>query len=122
MEFLAEPIGCPLLHSVQFGSGHQPASRKRCDGILSVRAKWKGCLADNRPPSAAEVTNTRYHYSTPPYVFLASCLIKGTEKLTLGHVLSLIYRFLQPEARPNPDVSFLPLSRTFRFNNLFSQP
>jgi hypothetical protein len=44
-------------------------------GALFPKVKWKGCEADHSPPTSAEVKKTRIYISTPPYVFMAQCLI-----------------------------------------------
>jgi hypothetical protein len=44
-------------------------------GTLSPGAKRQGCEADHSSPTTAEVKNTWINTSTPPYVFMAWCLI-----------------------------------------------
>jgi hypothetical protein len=43
---------------------------------LSLGLKWPGDEANHSPPSKAEVRNEWSYNSTPPYVFMAWCLIK----------------------------------------------
>jgi hypothetical protein len=49
--------------------------------------KWLGREADHSPLSNAEVKNARSYTSTPPYVFVAWCLIKQEIRLH-GVILS----------------------------------
>jgi len=43
--------------------------------------KWLGHETGHSPPSRAEVKNAQSYTSTPPYVFMAWCLVKYTEHL-----------------------------------------
>jgi hypothetical protein len=52
-------------------------------GTLSLGLKRPGCEADHLSPSIAEVKNARKYTSTPPYVFMAWCLIKHSGKVIL---------------------------------------
>jgi hypothetical protein len=62
-----------LIHSVQTGSGTHSASYPVGTGWLFPReVKWPGREADHSPPC-------RYT-STPPYVFIAWCLIKQAQE------------------------------------------
>jgi hypothetical protein len=45
-------------------------------GTLSLGVKRLGHEADHSLPSSAEVKNARRYTSTPPYVFVAWCLVK----------------------------------------------
>jgi len=45
-------------------------------GALTPGVKWTGLEADHSPPPSAEVKNTWSYISTPPYVFMAWCLLK----------------------------------------------
>jgi hypothetical protein len=40
-------------------------------GAVSPEIKWPGREADHSPPTYAEVKNTAFYTSTPPYVFMA---------------------------------------------------
>jgi hypothetical protein len=60
-----------LLHIVQTGSGVHPTSYKMGPGV-----KRQGREADHSPPTSAEVKNMWIYTSTPPYVFMAYCLIR----------------------------------------------
>jgi hypothetical protein len=44
-------------------------------GALSPEVKRPGRKADHSPPSNAEVKNTWIYTSTPPYAFMALCLM-----------------------------------------------
>jgi hypothetical protein len=69
VRFSTEARDLSLLHSVQTGSGAHPASMAR---TLTPGLKLPGLEADNSPPSSAEIWS---YTSTPPYVFMAYCLI-----------------------------------------------
>jgi hypothetical protein len=43
---------------------------------LSLGVKWLEHESDHSPPSSAEVKNAWSYTSTPPYVFMAWCLVK----------------------------------------------
>jgi hypothetical protein len=45
-------------------------------GDISLEVKLLGLEADHSPPSSAEVKNVWSYTSTPPYVFMARCLIE----------------------------------------------
>jgi hypothetical protein len=50
-------------------------------GALSPVVKRPGRKADHSPPSSAEIKNAWSYISTPPYVFLAWCLILHIDNL-----------------------------------------
>jgi hypothetical protein len=50
-------------------------------GILPPAVKRPGLEADNSPPSSVEIKNTWSYTSTPPYVFMAWCLIQHRIRL-----------------------------------------
>jgi hypothetical protein len=52
-------------------------------GALSLGVKRPGREADHSPPSSAEVKNAWSYTSTPPYVFMAWCLVKHRDNFTL---------------------------------------
>jgi len=59
-------------------------------GAISLRVKRPGRETDHSPPSSAEV-NTAWNYtSTPQYVFMAWCLVKKRDNLTLLLLLLLL--------------------------------
>jgi hypothetical protein len=62
-----------LLHMVQTGFGAHPIPW--VPGTLSQGVKWTGGMADHSPHTSAEVKKTWVYTSTPPYVFMALCLI-----------------------------------------------
>jgi hypothetical protein len=49
-------------------------------GVLSLGVKRPGREADHSPPSSAEVNKAWRYTSTPPYVFMAWCLVKHRNK------------------------------------------
>jgi hypothetical protein len=51
-------------------------------GILSLGVKRPRREADHSPPSSAEVKNAWSYTSTPPYVFIAWCLVKHRDNFT----------------------------------------
>jgi len=55
--------------------------------VLSLRLKRPGREADHLPPYSVEVKNAWSYTSTPPYIFMAWCLIKHRTHLH-GMVLS----------------------------------
>jgi hypothetical protein len=67
-----------LRQRVQTGSGAHPASYKIGTGGYLHGGKLPGREADHSPPSSSEVKNA----STPPYVFMARCLIKHRDNFT----------------------------------------
>jgi hypothetical protein len=48
---------------------------QRVPGDLSPGLKRRGREADHSPPTSAEVKKTWIYTSTPPYVFMAWCLV-----------------------------------------------
>jgi hypothetical protein len=44
--------------------------------------KWPGREADHSPPTIAEIKKMWIYTSTPPYAFMASCLIKHRDNFT----------------------------------------
>jgi hypothetical protein len=44
-------------------------------GALFPGVKRLGCEADHSPPASAKVKKMRIYTSTPPYAFMAECLI-----------------------------------------------
>jgi hypothetical protein len=53
-----------------------PYSIQTGSGALSPGIKWPGCEADSSPSSSAKVKKTWFFTSTPPYVFMAWCLME----------------------------------------------
>jgi hypothetical protein len=51
-------------------------------GALFPAVKRPGREADHSPPSSAEVKNVWRYTSTPPYVFMAWCLVKQRDNFT----------------------------------------
>jgi hypothetical protein len=51
-------------------------------GDLSPELKRLGREADHSPPTSAQVKKTWTYTSTPPYVFMAWCLVKHRENFT----------------------------------------
>jgi hypothetical protein len=51
-------------------------------GALSLGVKRPGREADHSLPSSAEVKNAWSYTSTPPYVFMAWCLVKHRDNFT----------------------------------------
>jgi hypothetical protein len=56
---------------------------------LSLGVKRPRHEADYSPPSSAEVKNTWSYTSTPPYVFMAWCLVKYRDNFTLYFTISV---------------------------------
>jgi len=50
--------------------------------VLSLGVKQPGHEADHSPPSSAEIKNAWSCTSTPPYIFMAQCLIKHKNNFT----------------------------------------
>jgi hypothetical protein len=57
-----------ILHSIQTGSGAQPASYPMGSRGSFPRVKWQGCEADHSPPFSAKVKNGE------PYLHFPICL------------------------------------------------
>jgi hypothetical protein len=53
---------------------------------ISSGLKLQGREADHSTPSSAEFKNVWSYTSTPPYVFMARCLIKHREHIYLSMV------------------------------------
>jgi hypothetical protein len=51
-------------------------------GVLSLGVKRPAREADHSPPTSAEVKKTWISISTPPYAFMAQCLIKHRGNFT----------------------------------------
>jgi hypothetical protein len=56
-------------------------------GALSLGVKRPGREADHSPPSSAEVKNAWSYTSTPPYAFMAWCLVKHRDNFTFTRLL-----------------------------------
>jgi hypothetical protein len=52
-------------------------------GTLFLGVKRPGRAADHSPPSTAEIKNAWSYTSSPPYVFMAWCLVKHRDSFTL---------------------------------------
>jgi hypothetical protein len=63
------------LHSLQTGSGAHPDSFPMGTEALSPGVKRPGRDADYSPPTSAENKKTWIYTFTPPYAFMAHCLI-----------------------------------------------
>jgi hypothetical protein len=59
---------------------------QRVPGALSLGVKRPGREADHSPPSSAEVKNALRYTSTPPYVFMAWCLVKHRDNFTFTFI------------------------------------
>jgi hypothetical protein len=75
VQFLAEAKDCSVFHIVQTGPGAYAASYP-----ISTRGQAAGSEADHSSPSSAGAKNIWSCTSTPPFVFMAWCLIKHTDK------------------------------------------
>jgi hypothetical protein len=53
--------------------------------IQYVQARWPGREADHSLPTSAEVKRTWIYTSTPPYIFMASCLLRQSCPCALCH-------------------------------------
>jgi hypothetical protein len=60
---------------MQTGSGTHPASYKLGMTALSPGVKRPVREADQSPPISVEIKNTWIYTLTPPYIFMACCLI-----------------------------------------------
>jgi hypothetical protein len=67
---------CLFATCVQTGSGAHPAPYSVDNRATSPGSKAAGTWSWHSPPSSAEVKNALSCNSTPPYVFMARCLIK----------------------------------------------
>jgi hypothetical protein len=75
-------------HRVQTGSGAHPASYPTGTGGSFPRSK--AAEAYHSPPSNAEVENAWSYTSTPPYVYMAWCLVKYRDNFTFNFVIICI--------------------------------
>jgi hypothetical protein len=73
-----------LYHRVQWGP---PTSYPMGTGALSLGMKRPGREADDSPPSSAEIKNAWSYTSTPPYVFMAWCVVKHRNNSTSTYLL-----------------------------------
>jgi hypothetical protein len=64
-----------FLHVVKTGSGVHPISYQMGVGAHSLGVNRKGREADYSPPASAEDKKMWIYTFTPPYVFMAKCLI-----------------------------------------------
>jgi hypothetical protein len=55
--------------------------------FLTLRVKRPGSVADHSPLSSTKVKNAWNYTSTPPYVFMAWCLVKHRDLTLLAHSL-----------------------------------
>jgi len=60
-------------------------------GALTLGVKWPGCEADHSPLPSAKVKNAWSYTSTPLYVFIAWCLVKGTTLPLPTHTMNWVY-------------------------------
>jgi hypothetical protein len=75
--FLFTTVSRPAQRSIQLTIQWVP-------GALSLRVKRPEREADHSPQSSAEVKNTWSYISTPPYVFMAWCLVKHRDNFTFA--------------------------------------
>jgi hypothetical protein len=68
-------VGVPSPGKVQIGSGVHPTSYAMGTDSSFPGVNRPGCEADHSPPASAEVNKMWIYTSTPPYAFMASCLI-----------------------------------------------
>jgi hypothetical protein len=71
---------CTLLHIFQVCSEAHPASYTIINGSTMVKRPWRE--ADHSYPSSAEVKKMWIYTSTPPYTFMAQCLVKHRDNFT----------------------------------------
>jgi hypothetical protein len=72
------PLGARLFSSLRFPDLLWWSSQPPIQWVpwaLSSGVKRSGRQADHSPLASAEIKNTRIYTSTPPYVFIPSCLI-----------------------------------------------
>jgi hypothetical protein len=75
-------------------------------GALSPGLKQPRCEAGHSPPTSAEVKKTWVYTSTPPYVFMAQCLISSAQRQRyLGCCYYYYYYFI-----------FSPANASFNFS------
>jgi hypothetical protein len=70
-----------IFYSVQTGSGAHPSLYPVAPGSSFPGGKQPGHEIDSSPPSSAAVKSSSYT-STPPYVFMAWCLLNHTGDIT----------------------------------------
>jgi hypothetical protein len=92
LAILAESL--PDFPQYLHGNAHS-ASCQWVPETLSLVVKQQRREADHSPPSSATVKNAWIYTSTPPYIFMAGCLVKHRDKFTFTftttatlHVLS----------------------------------
>jgi hypothetical protein len=73
-------VQVPLLHIVRNRPTQPPI--QWVPWALSLGVKKKGREADHSLPTSAKVKKTLIHTSTPPYTFMAWCLVKHKYKFT----------------------------------------
>jgi hypothetical protein len=66
-----------MFSSVQRPDRHLPPHIQWVSGNLYPGLKRPGREADHSPPTSAEIKITWSYVSTPPYIFMAYCLITG---------------------------------------------
>jgi hypothetical protein len=91
-----------FLHCVQTGSGAHPASYPMGTGGSFPGVKRQGREADHSPPTSAEVKKMWIYTYTPPYAFMAYCLI--TELLGF-RTLSIVRILIITRKKNKHDVS-----------------
>jgi hypothetical protein len=103
-------------------------SKQWASGTLLPSVNRPGSEADHSRPSDAEATNAWRYISTPPYVFMASCLAKYRIRLH-GTVQVQIYRLsiYRPNIQSNYSLRYffnwlLQSLRTLAFLNGFLDP
>jgi hypothetical protein len=74
---------------------------------VGTRGSFPGGKADHSSPSSAEVKNAWSCTSTPPYVFMAWCLVKHRDNFTFFYLYCTMKLFTQ-----------LVSIRTLAFTNL----
>jgi hypothetical protein len=79
-----------LRRRVQTGSEAHPALDLMCTGGSFPEVKWHGRETDHSHPSSAEVKNAMSYTSTPPYVFMAWCMVTHRGNFTLPNYCVII--------------------------------
>jgi hypothetical protein len=74
--FLFDTMSRPVLGPIQ-------PPMQRVSGTLFLGVKRSGREADHSSPPIAEVKNAWSYASTPPYIFMAWCLVKHRDNFTL---------------------------------------
>jgi hypothetical protein len=78
------PVSRQKLRFLLFVTPSRPALGPTQPPIQCVPGvKKPGCESDHPPSSSAEVNNTWSNTSTPPYVFIAWCLVKHRHNFTV---------------------------------------